>query len=148
MRTYAAQPVTTLPMPMYCSARSYYIESDTCSFFFFSSRRRHTRFDCDWSSDVCSSDLVVEHADLARTDGRRDLILQVGRYPHFVGQVVDILDAGHLHRLQRRNVPRLDQGLVGGDDPHVAEVEVVELAAGEVAGCVVPQGAHGQLLWL
>src|SRR2546427_5923763 len=35
----------------------------TCSsgcymfFFFFSSRRRHTRFDCDWSSDVCSSDL-------------------------------------------------------------------------------------------
>src|SRR6266478_4143616 len=28
-------------------------------FFFFSSRRRHTRFDCDWSSDVCSSDLLV-----------------------------------------------------------------------------------------
>src|SRR2546430_2320186 len=25
---------------------------------FFSSRRRHTRFDCDWSSDVCSSDLL------------------------------------------------------------------------------------------
>src|SRR5256886_12306960 len=28
-------------------------------FFFFSSRRRHTRFDCDWSSDVCSSDLQL-----------------------------------------------------------------------------------------
>src|SRR5260370_27339051 len=28
-------------------------------FFFFSSRRRHTRFKCDWSSDVCSSDLRV-----------------------------------------------------------------------------------------
>src|SRR5689334_24377803 len=27
------------------------------SFFFFSSRRRHTRWNCDWSSDVCSSDL-------------------------------------------------------------------------------------------
>src|SRR2546430_16077653 len=27
--------------------------------FFFSSRRRHTRFDCDWSSDVCSSDLTI-----------------------------------------------------------------------------------------
>src|SRR5207237_9358185 len=27
-------------------------------FFFFSSRRRHTRFKCDWSSDVCSSDLM------------------------------------------------------------------------------------------
>src|SRR5260221_14109638 len=28
-------------------------------FFFFSSRRRHTRSLCDWSSDVCSSDLVL-----------------------------------------------------------------------------------------
>src|SRR5438309_10499254 len=27
------------------------------SVFFFSSRRRHTRWNCDWSSDVCSSDL-------------------------------------------------------------------------------------------
>src|SRR5689334_23661656 len=27
-------------------------------FFFFSSRRRHTRWNCDWSSDVCSSDLT------------------------------------------------------------------------------------------
>src|SRR5215475_14659731 len=27
--------------------------------FFFSSRRRHTRFSRDWSSDVCSSDLAV-----------------------------------------------------------------------------------------
>src|SRR2546430_5540424 len=34
-------------------------------FFFFSSRRRHTRFDCDWSSDVCSSDLCDERADLS-----------------------------------------------------------------------------------
>src|SRR2546427_266815 len=33
-----------------------------CIFFFFSSRRRHTRFDCDWSSDVCSSDLFAESA--------------------------------------------------------------------------------------
>src|SRR5207302_8351319 len=34
---------------------------DFCAFlfiFFFSSRRRHTRFSRDWSSDVCSSDLV------------------------------------------------------------------------------------------
>src|SRR5690606_40715932 len=28
--------------------------------FFFSSRRRHTRFSRDWSSDVCSSDLATE----------------------------------------------------------------------------------------
>src|SRR4051794_41481105 len=29
-----------------------------CFFFFFSSRRRHTRWTGDWSSDVCSSDLI------------------------------------------------------------------------------------------
>src|SRR5256886_5087584 len=45
--------------------------------FFFSSRRRHTRFDCDWSSDVCSSDLNLsndkENAYFA--DGVQDEIL-------------------------------------------------------------------------
>src|SRR2546429_4994013 len=35
----------------------------TRCFFFFSSRRRHTRCSRDWSSDVCSSDLVGEKAN-------------------------------------------------------------------------------------
>src|SRR3712207_8833214 len=34
--------------------------------FFFSSRRRHTRYWRDWSSDVCSSDLVPASADLGQ----------------------------------------------------------------------------------
>src|SRR3712207_9090271 len=34
---------------------------DYSLFFFFSSRRRHTRYWRDWSSDVCSSDLIYEH---------------------------------------------------------------------------------------
>src|SRR5256886_6139509 len=42
--------------------------TDMSSFFFFSSRRRHTRFDCDWSSDVCSSDLFVIRLKNAPTD--------------------------------------------------------------------------------
>src|SRR5438309_11868937 len=37
--------------------------------FFFSSRRRHTRWNCDWSSDVCSSDLFIE-ARKASVGGR------------------------------------------------------------------------------
>src|SRR5690606_4521104 len=37
-----------------------------CLLFFFSSRRRHTRFSRDWSSDVCSSDLVGGHVTLLR----------------------------------------------------------------------------------
>src|SRR5690606_41051591 len=35
-----------------------------CLFFFFSSRRRHTRFSRDWSSDVCSSDLTFVGVNL------------------------------------------------------------------------------------
>src|SRR5437870_8823815 len=47
----------------FCS-KSKETESMTCcssyvSSVFFSSRRRHTRWPRDWSSDVCSSDLVV-----------------------------------------------------------------------------------------
>src|SRR6266481_8773510 len=34
------------------------VRSECELFFFFSSRRRHTRWNCDWSSDVCSSDLA------------------------------------------------------------------------------------------
>src|SRR2546427_5866948 len=44
-----------------------------CCFFFFSSRRRHTRFDCDWSSDVCSSDLVVTITAASQADAMRAL---------------------------------------------------------------------------
>src|SRR4029077_21292040 len=39
--------------------------------FFFSSRRRHTRFKCDWSSDVCSSDLCYRRSLNRRLLGRR-----------------------------------------------------------------------------
>src|SRR2546422_2199750 len=39
------------------------------SFFFFSSRRRHTRCSRDWSSDVCSSDLSSAERGLCRGDG-------------------------------------------------------------------------------
>src|SRR4030066_469040 len=46
-------------------------------FFFFSSRRRHTRFKCDWSSDVCSSDLD-QHPPI----GERRLMDHVGQRVH------------------------------------------------------------------
>src|SRR2546430_3635037 len=53
------------------SVDTYKVKSIRVRFcFFFSSRRRHTRFDCDWSSDVCSSDLSFENARLtAYCDG-------------------------------------------------------------------------------
>src|SRR5437762_7324413 len=47
-------------------------------FFFFSSRRRHTRYIGDWSSDVCSSDLV---SSLAVTRCLEDQARQVPCFP-------------------------------------------------------------------
>src|SRR2546429_4645430 len=46
------------------------------SFFFFSSRRRHTRCSRDWSSDVCSSDLDVDraHAPVAKNGRRKPMV--------------------------------------------------------------------------
>src|SRR5258705_9060350 len=46
----------------YCFARSFHLAAVDAMvrFFFFSSRRRHTRCLSDWSSDVCSSDLDLE----------------------------------------------------------------------------------------
>src|SRR5215211_565417 len=46
-------------------------------FFFFSSRRRHTRSLCDWSSDVCSSDLV-RVPELADRDYRQTPVSLLG----------------------------------------------------------------------
>src|SRR5256885_6182612 len=56
------------------------VERDV-DFFFFSSRRRHTRLQGDWSSDVCSSDLVaaafagsgLQGCRLARVDMTEDV---------------------------------------------------------------------------
>src|SRR5438309_6501194 len=52
-------------------------------YFFFSSRRRHTRWNCDWSSDVCSSDLPHLHWHFARL--RRRLYRRASDATHASG---------------------------------------------------------------
>src|SRR6266850_2164216 len=43
-----------------CLVSSWAADTSVAEAFFFSSRRRHTRLQGDWSSDVCSSDLVTD----------------------------------------------------------------------------------------
>src|SRR5256886_17201207 len=54
-------------------------------FFFFSSRRRHTIFDCDWISDVCSSDLITALALHAILDWRDASGMAFLLYPVWLG---------------------------------------------------------------
>src|SRR3972149_9889926 len=62
--------------------------------FFFSSRRRHTRFDCDWSSDVCSSDLnYVDEVPVGRCCFDKSMIL--GRVLAHEGPYVRIAVSDH-----------------------------------------------------
>src|SRR3712207_8850552 len=63
---------------------------------FFSSRRRHTRYWRDWSSDVCSSDLVVERELLRVVDlvSERDLVRGLAVDPaELTGREVVVHDA-------------------------------------------------------
>src|SRR5260221_3584268 len=57
-----------------CSAST---SCETSVVFFFSSRRRHTRSLCDWSSDVCSSDLTTSTAIRGPCAGERRIAVEV-----------------------------------------------------------------------
>src|SRR3989449_7779390 len=48
-------------------------------FFFFSSRRRHTRCSRDWSSDVCSSDLVPSGGVIGTSQSWRGVLAQAAK---------------------------------------------------------------------
>src|SRR5256885_4156704 len=82
------------------------VRIDLVLFFFFSSRRRHTRLQGDWSSDVCSSDLARGgHVGDAVTIGRPR--------PHEVAR----LSVG-----EQRRVARF----------HFVAVELIPFAAGNI----------------
>src|SRR5688572_31791668 len=75
-------------------------------FFFFSSRRRHTRFDCDWSSDVCSSDLKTSFSGAVQARGGLN---SSGAGTVYLKQASDangelIVDNGGLNRSEERRV--------------------------------------------
>src|SRR5690606_40600747 len=91
--------------------------------FFFSSRRRHTRFSRDWSSDVCSSDLVLAAAVDAR--GVEMVVAEVER---------PMEEPRPFFRARRR--------AVGPGEVHAAEPNRMELGSGDLARHV----AHRRLM--
>src|SRR5436853_4008197 len=105
------------------------------NFFFFSSRRRHTRCLSDWSSDVCSSDLRFAPpsergdrreggANLERNAGKDQLLasgrLDGGRDFRIVprvdrGAIDDVLSSHHFHEFGEGRPPHAVAGR-GGDN--------------------------------
>src|SRR5215211_8065493 len=94
----------------------------TC--FFFSSRRRHTTSLCDWSSDVCSSDLLLVAEMLARLDHADETIARLSA------------------ELERAMAPLAEQvellRTIPGVDRRVAEVIVAE-TGGDMARFPSPE---------
>src|SRR5437879_11554429 len=74
-------------------------------FFFFSSRRRHTRYIGDWSSDVCSSDLAF--LEKPKLLGAEDRVLGSFGHPEFhyaLGRNLDGFTSGRVATHSRRAV--------------------------------------------
>src|SRR5438034_11452565 len=89
-------------------------------FFFFSSRRRHTRSLCDWSSDVCSSDLnrnqisagipQVREITVSKTsrNGHRGKLLKAAATQTFISKkpectVLPVIDLRNKQRSSNRS---------------------------------------------
>src|SRR5690625_820623 len=81
--------------------------------FFFSSRRRHTRWPRDWSSDVCSSDLPVRQGHRGDPAQRHGLGGGRGGGDVVGGHVIDV----------RHHQPRGGQGERGQVPAHLPCVE-------------------------
>src|SRR3712207_8309146 len=86
-------------------------------YFFFSSRRRHTRYWRDWSSDVCSSDLERRRVPPEPIVVEAELVaVEVGRGHHVVDKKI------------RRDVP------AGRSRVHLDRKSVVEGKRGDLGG--------------
>src|SRR5690242_21094478 len=76
-------------------------------FFFFSSRRRHTRLTCDWSSDVCSSDLRLRLYPDFKTPRRYDTfdcVLDMANMNHALAVVAVRIFEERVIRSEERRV--------------------------------------------
>src|SRR6266446_48635 len=103
--------------------------------FFFSSRRRHTRLQGDWSSDVCSSDLFLDEQGKRRIFVVHDLLVLKQLEEAIVGNVFElrIVPAPEEHREGEKAESDRDQ-----DD--AAPIETRLVAAGLVLALGVTIG--------
>src|SRR5256886_7403217 len=88
-----------------CEATVIIGSRDSLMFFFFSSRRRHTRFDCDWSSDVCSSDLQI-YSNYRKFTNSKDVPANLQSLDQRWEDFVDLLDVYRRRKHHLRSTNR------------------------------------------
>src|SRR5256885_8132488 len=109
--------------------------AQTSEWFFFSSRRRHTRLQGDWSSDVCSSDLrvasILAGSEVAASDQVvRETVCELANM--VIGNSVTLLnDQGYRFKVFPPEVHMNDEGLSGSHDTE-ALVLAIETPCGEI----------------
>src|SRR3989449_8137545 len=117
-----------------------------CYFFFFSSRRRHTRCSRDWSSDVCSSDLLGHPFGMKGKEALRDRRVRNDAPQEFHAEL-------RPHRLEE---PRTDDDAEYGDprlgsdhlSPHVkTRVGVTSTTTESDASSAAPRGMSRARPW-
>src|SRR5260370_3924058 len=132
------------------------------SFFFCSSRRRHTRFKCDWSSDVCSSDLLVEKPiclDAAEFAGLTALAIEKSRalmcvhnwkYSPAYRRAYELVSQGHLGILRYISLVRLRGEPAGAGGATADGGQRWRLDARTGGGILIDHGSHVSYLihWL
>src|SRR2546428_10508999 len=111
---------------------------------FFSSRRRHTRSDRDWSSDVCSSDLGALDAALKYTTERQQFGKPVAEFQGVQFQLAQAATELEAARLMVYNAARLEDVR----EPYTMEAAMAKLYASQVAErvtslCVELFGGYG-----
>src|SRR3989475_7693427 len=116
------------------------------SFFFFSSRRRHTRFDCDWSSDVCSSDLTDSHSiisgELIFNDPLKSALMRGSLF--FVGKSANIRSVALLELRNLTKVCPLGESIFGGGakgEVRAVDDVSLDIHTGETLGLVGESGS-------
>src|SRR5690242_11098139 len=119
--------------------------------FFFSSRRRHTRLTCDWSSDVCSSDL---HPTLSRARERGKAMrappAQARAKPHRAptrspsprAHRSDSATRSEERRVGKEGRARGARDNCKKDDPECADVGAAESGAWHDAASTTYRGSH------
>src|ERR1017187_4097088 len=105
-----------------------------CDLFFFSSRRRHTRYIGDWSSDVCSSDLLGAPDGARLIDGEpvpgRRAALRIEAAKTLGCADPEAAVAGDQKRIRRGMRQPLVQAIIG---------ELVAVEPRQTLSCAKPQ---------